>query len=222
MSDDTGRTNPPSIIVTTRTGLEVLLRQARPDDGAALRVGFEHLSSDSRYTRFFTAVPRLSGALLHQLTDLDGQTHLAIAAFDPSRPSEVLTDDGALPPPRNDGFGIAVARVIQPDPDIPTAELAVAIIDEYHGVGLGHILMAALIVLAESRHIERLQAFVLATNVAMIHLLQRYGAAEIHLEPHDPGVRTFELKIGLAAGADSALERAGGDPELVARLRTLT
>lgn len=205
-----------SVLVTTRTGLEVLLRQARPTDEAALRAGFEHLSSDSRYMRFFTAVPRLSGSLLHQLTDLDGRYKIAIAAFDPSQPSEVVPDDIAP-----DGYGIAVARVIQPDPDVPVAELAIAIIDDYHGAGLGNILMTALIVVAHSRGIERMQAFVLSTNTAMIRLLHRYGAYEIHLDPQDAGVRSLEFSI-IDRDGTSALEHGGADPALVERLSVLT
>ncbi len=213
-----GPAAPGSVVVTTRTGLEVLLRQARPTDDVALRAGFEHLSSDSRYMRFFTAVPRLSGSLLHHLTDLDGRYKIAIAAFDPSRPSEVAPIGGDI---ARDGYGIAVARVIQPDPEIPVAELAIAIIDDYHGAGLGNILMTALIVVARSRGIERMQAFALSTNSAMIRIMHRYGAHEIHLEPLEPGVRALEFPIIDAFGT-SALDRGGADPALVERLSALT
>jgi len=185
---------PDAIELTTRTGLAVRIRQARADDDAALRAGFAHLSNDSRYTRFFTAVPRLSGSLLRQLTDLDGRNRLAFAVFDPARDSEIG---------RTDGFGIAVARFIRPDPAIPVAELALAIIDEYHRNGLGQLLIAGLIVAADTHGIEQLQAFVLATNEPMIRLLASHGARELVVEEPGAGVRSYELDVSSAR--DSAL-----------------
>ena len=191
---------PQAIELTTRTGLVVRIRQARPDDDAALRAGFAHLSDDSRYTRFFTAVPRLSGSLLRQLTDLDGHHRLAFAVFDPARESEIGWTDG---------FGIAVARFIRPDPAVPVAELALAIIDEYHGNGLGQLLLAGLIVAAEKHGIEQLQAFVLASNQPMIRLLASYGARELVVGEPAAGVRSYELDVSTAA------DRALIDPGVV-------
>src|SRR5690606_20802796 len=127
--------------LTTRTGFRVRLRQARHEDDRALQVGFTHLSEESRYARFFTAVPRLAGSLLESLTNIDGHHRMAIAAFDPTRESEVGEPDG---------YGIAVARYIQADVGSPAAELAIAIIDEYQHLGLGHILLTALEVVAEA------------------------------------------------------------------------
>lgn len=202
-------TNPGSphvVELTTRAGLTVRIRQARKSDDVTLRAGFAHLSDDSRYTRFFTAVPRLSGSLMRQLTDLDGHHRLAFAVFDPARDSEI---GGA------DGFGIAVARFIRPDPAIPVAELAVAIIDEYHGNGLGQLLLAGLIVAAEKHGIEQLQAFVLATNLAMIRLLASHGARELVVEEPDGGVRTYELDVS------TALDDARIDARVVTAFREI-
>ena len=200
--------HPPSIDVTTNSGLVVRIRQARRLDEPTLRAGFGHLSASSRYARFFTAVPQLEGSLLHSLIDLDGNDRLAFAVFDPSVPSEIT-----VPGPAgsgDDGYGVAVARFVRSDPTAPTAELAVTIIDDYQGHGLGHLLLAGLVVAARRRGIERLQAFVLASNSAMVHLLQSHGADEVRLAHPDPAVRTFELDV-------AAPESVGAvDPTVVA------
>ena len=190
-----------TIELTTRTGLVVRVRQARGSDDAALRAGFTHLSEDSRYTRFFTAVPQLSGSLLRQLTDLDGENRLAFAVFDPARDSEVGAPDG---------YGIAVARWIRPDPEVAVAELAVAIIDDYQGRGLGHLLIVGLLVAAERHGVEQLEAFVLASNTAMVRLLTDHGAVERILNDPDPGVRCFVLTVAEALGLATA------DPGVIA------
>jgi GNAT superfamily N-acetyltransferase len=181
------------------------IRLARHEDAGALQAGFAHLSQDSRYTRFFTAMPKLSGALLGQLTELDGVDRVAIAAFDPDRPSEVGEDD--------DGYGIGVGRFIRPDSGGDVAELAVAIIDEYHGHGLGRILMASIVVAAQQRGVATLQAYVLNTNSAMLTMLTRLGAVDHDVDDWGHGVRLLEL------GVDATLSHAFFDDELITRLR---
>jgi len=198
---------PPSIDLTTRSGLVVRIRQARQVDESSLRAGFRHLSDASRYSRFFTAVPELEGSLLRSLTDLDGHLRFAFAVFDPAVPSELpsAASSGAI-----DGFGVGVARFIRSDPADTVAELSLAVIDDYHGHGLGHVMLTGLLVAARRHGIDRLQAFVLAGNAAMVHLLQSFGADELHPAHRDPAVRTFEF----ALDTDRCLESL--DPDMVA------
>lgn len=198
---------PPSIDLTTRSGLVVRIRQARQVDESSLRAGFRHLSDESRYARFFTAVPELEGSLLRSLTDLDGHRRFAFAVFDPAVPSELpaSSSTGAI-----DGFGVGVARFIRSDAAEAVAELSIAVIDDYHGRGLGHLMLTGLLVAARHHGIDRLQAFVLTANVAMVHLLQSFGAHELHPEHRDPTVRTFEFALETSRCLDSL------DPEVVA------
>jgi GNAT superfamily N-acetyltransferase len=194
----TERSVDRAVEVPTRSGWTVRLRQARPGDEEALLVGFAHLSEQSRYTRFFTALPRLPERLLAQLTDLDGRHRMAIAAFDPSRPSEVGGPDG---------FGVAVARYIQPDPEVADAELAIAIIDDYQRKGLGHVLLTGLEIVGRANGLDRLHAVVLGTNFPMTRLLVRHGAVLVPEVGADPGVRRYSLDLGVdpRTHADAAL-----------------
>src|SRR5262249_56517414 len=89
------------------------LRLLRPDDGDWVLAGFADLGEESRYRRFFTAMPRLPDTVLRQLLDVDGWNHLAIAA-------EAAVEPPAAPAP----FGIARFIRLEEKPD--TAEAAVA------------------------------------------------------------------------------------------------
>lgn len=192
------------VLIDLDDGSRVTIRVATPDDAPALEAGFAHLSDDSRYARFFTAVPKLSGAVLRQLTELDGTTRLAIAAFDPDRPSEVGTDEG---------FGVAVGRLIAPEDDPTAAELAVAVIDEYHGRGLGRWLVAALVAAAEQVGFTELRGFVLTTNEPMIALFRDLGATVRTDHPPEAGVIEFGVAV---ADAGARLREHGPSPDLFA------
>jgi GNAT superfamily N-acetyltransferase len=193
----------PHTDVPIRDG-RVRIRLADHDDTPALEAGFAHLSEDSRYTRFFTAMPKLSGSILERLADVDGRNRVAIAAFDPDRPSEV----GAA-----DGEARGVGRYIRTGDDDEVAELSVAVIDEYHGRGIGRVLLVAVVVAAHLHDVARLQAFVLAMNSPMIGMLTELGAVD-HTDRGAYDVRLLELEVA------STMEQIGadGDGDLVHQL----
>ena len=81
-------------------GTPVRLRLLRRADREKLVAAFDRLSPESRYRRFFTAMPRLPEKLLHRLFDIDGWNHVAIGA-------ETVTADPA------DAEGVGIARFIR-------------------------------------------------------------------------------------------------------------
>lgn len=193
---------PPSVVVDLAHGVRVRLRRAEPGDRDALRAGFVHLSDDSRYRRFFTAVPKLSGVMLNQLTDLDDR-RVAVAAFDPDRPSEVGTDDG---------YGVGVGRLIVTGDDPLVAEFALAVIDDYQGNGLGRTLMHCLVAVAAAMGLQRVKGFVLRSNTPMIALMGTLGAAATTDEV-EPGVVAYEFAVSEAL---RRLPDLGSDPDAFA------
>ena len=91
-----------------------------------LRAGFERLTPASRYRRFLTPLDHLSDQQLEYLTDVDHHDHEAIAALTPA------------------GEGIGVARYVR-WPEAPdSAEVAVAVVDDWQGRGLGSALLEEL------------------------------------------------------------------------------
>jgi GNAT superfamily N-acetyltransferase len=144
-------------VATLRDGRKVHLRLVRPSDKELMRRGFERLSPESRYQRFFSAKTRLTSAELRYLTELDQVNHLAIGA-------ERLAGD--------DIEGLGVARFIR-YPDMPdTAEAAVAVIDDMQDKGLGSLLLQRLIAAAHERGIKRLRFEVLGSNQPMKDLVK--------------------------------------------------
>lgn len=143
-----------------RDGTKVVLRHIQPVDADELLRGFEKLSPESRFFRFFHGVSRLSPEQLRYLTEVDGRDHVAIVA---------VTADGTEQ-------GLGVARFIR-DKDEPTvAEAAITVIDAMQGKGLGTILGAATARAAKERGIERFRGEILTSNQRMRELLSTAGA----------------------------------------------
>jgi GNAT superfamily N-acetyltransferase len=144
-----------------RDGTSVLLRPVGPDDKMRIEEGMSNLSPRSIYYRFGRQMKRLSDRELQYFTEVDHVQHIAWCAVDPGDPGE---------------SGLGIGRLIR-EPDRPSrAEFALTVIDPYHGLGLGTVLLATLKTLAEIEAVEILRACVLAENHAVIAWFQRLGA----------------------------------------------
>jgi ribosomal protein S18 acetylase RimI-like enzyme len=136
---------------TTQT---LRVRRLRSDDTHAVDTVFAGLSDRSRYLRFHSPVPRLSGSLRRMLLNVDDD-RLALLA-------EAQTSDGWEP--------VGIARLIHTTPG--QAEIAVAVIDDWHRRGVGRTLLTAVQAAATAHRLDRLTALVLAENhaaQALIH-----------------------------------------------------
>lgn len=137
-----------------RDGSAVRCRPLRASDRTKLLDGFEHFSKDSRYRRFFSPTPRLTPTMLQRLFDLDGHDRFAVGA-------ERLRL-GWLPGP-----GLGVARFTRLAESNDAAEIAVSIVDEAQGQGLGTILMNELAAAAREQGVTRFVAWVQPDNEPM-------------------------------------------------------
>ena len=162
-----------------RDGSEVLIRQVRGSDAPLLADGFARLSVRSRQMRFLSPKRSLSAAELRFLTEVDHHDHEAIGALSPA-----------------DGRGAGIARYIREPGDPTAAEIAVTIVDDWQGRGLGTELLARLSDRARQAGICRFTATVAYGNTAMTGLLQNMGA---ELAGHGPGTVDYVV----------ALDRAG-------------
>ena len=177
--------------VRLEDGTTVFLRPAVSADRRLIESGFGRLSPQSRYQRFFTPVLELSPTALDHLSDVDGADHRAIAA---------VVHEGA------EEVGVGVARYVRLD-DPEAAEVAVTVIDEYQGRGLGRHLFDALAAEALRRGITRFEGTVLVENRGMQAILRRAGARFSWAEE---GVIAFEVDLRArppAGGSSSGLER---------------
>ena len=142
-----------------RDGSEVLIRPVQSADAPLLADGFARLSARSRQMRFLTVKKELSAAELRYFTEIDHHDHEALGAVDPG-----------------DGRGVGVARYVRSAEDPQAAEIAVTVVDEWQGRGLGTELLAQLSDRARSEGIHRFTALAAADNVAVARLARRIGA----------------------------------------------
>jgi nucleotide-binding universal stress UspA family protein/RimJ/RimL family protein N-acetyltransferase len=144
--------------VPLRDGSQVEIRSIEPDDRDALREGFERLSPQSRYRRFFSPVAQLSERDLDYLTDVDHSDHEALVAVDP-----------------DSGEGVGVARYVRTGPEV--AEPAIVVADDWQRRGVATRLLDALVGRALEEGVRRFEAPVLADNPAALRLLEQLGQA---------------------------------------------
>jgi nucleotide-binding universal stress UspA family protein len=200
--------------VTLRDGAHVLIRPIDPRDRDELAAGFQRLSPESRYRRFFGPMKELSARDLDRLTQVDHRDHEALVALDEAS-----------------GEGIGVARYVRTRPD--EAEPAVVVADAWQRRGLASELLDRLADRARAEGIERFRAPVLAQNRGAIALLHRLGEAEttrmgreveilIELDqPEEARQDLLDLLRSVAAGTLApgrtllrrVLPRTGGPPD---------
>jgi GNAT superfamily N-acetyltransferase len=147
--------------VELRDGSLLEIRPMGPADKAGLAAGFERLSELSRYRRFLSATPRLTTSQLAYLTEVDHHDHEALVALEPSG---------------RDGLG--VARFVRSGEDPQEAECAVAVADDWHGRGLGTLLLRHLAARALQEGIARFTGLVLRDNQPMRQLLDSLGQVQ--------------------------------------------
>ncbi|HZC62461.1 MAG TPA: GNAT family N-acetyltransferase [Streptosporangiaceae bacterium] len=165
-----------------RDGSRVLIRPVQSADAPLLADGFARLSASSRWMRFLTPKKELSPAELRFLTDVDHHDHEALGALD-----------------HRDGRGVGVARYVRQADDPWGADVAVTIVDEWQGRGLGTELLARLSDRAREENIRRFTALVAAENVAVGGLLRNACARLVGRESN-----TLEYEISLVPAAGQA------------------
>jgi GNAT superfamily N-acetyltransferase len=163
---------------------EVTIRMLSPEDRESFLAGFEGLSRESRYLRFFTAMPRLPDSVLQQLLNTDGTDHAALAAWCSSGGADMI---------------VGVARFIRLHKGGDTAEVAVAVVDHMQRRGIGRLLLAHLADVARERGIFRFRAEVMGANHAVRALVHELDANVTPAAVHGT-IAVYDLEVP----ADSA------------------
>jgi GNAT superfamily N-acetyltransferase len=76
-------------------------------------------------------------------------------------------------------------------------EFAIAVTDEWQGLGLARPLLEALMRHARERGFQRMEGYILATNTRMLSLAKRLGFVTV-ASPDDPGVRRVRCDLARA------------------------
>ena len=161
--------------VALRDGSAVLIRQVRSTDAPLLADGFARLSPRSRWMRFLGAKTTLSAAELRYFTEVDHHDHEAIGALSAA-----------------DERGVGIARYVRDADDPRAAEIAVTVVDDWQGRGLGTELLSWLSDRARQAGIHRFTALVAAENVAVAGLARKLGAC---LAGRGPGTVEYEVAL---------------------------
>jgi len=174
--------------VTLRDGARVTLRPITPQDKPLLAAGFERLGEESRYRRFFTSMNELSASDLDYFADVDHTNHEAIIAVD-----------------RSSGEGVGVARYVRSSDDPEVAEVAVTVVDDWQGRGLGRALLTRLAYRARREGVRRFSAMVLGENRGALGLVDSFGEGQ---RQYDSGVLEVVIDLPPERGIGARLAQA--------------
>jgi GNAT superfamily N-acetyltransferase len=150
----------PIVEITLDDGSVAEMRPLTPEDGPLLAEGLEHMSLESRYSRFGMGVDHLTESELRYLTDLDLEDHVGWGAT-------------------IDGDPAGVGRYIVSASSPTRAEIAIAVVDRFQRRGLGRALFDALVSSARTGRVRELVFSVQPTNRSVLKMLR---GIEVHLD----------------------------------------
>jgi RimJ/RimL family protein N-acetyltransferase len=135
----------------------VTIRQIERSDAGLVRTFYDELSDRSRRLRFLVPTNVLSDEDLEYLTDVDHKRHEAMVALEGERL-------------------VGVARYVRTPGERESAEVAVVVVDDRQGEGIGTALLDRLTERARENGIVRYTALVSPDNDIVIGALERAGA----------------------------------------------
>ncbi|MBS3941778.1 MAG: GNAT family N-acetyltransferase [Actinobacteria bacterium] len=158
-------------------GRTVGLRPVRPDDATALGAWHRGLSVETRRLRFHDDGPdELQPEQLRGITHVDQREHVAWVATTTTEPGTIL----------------ALATYDRVATPVGAAETAIAVADEWHGLGIGTALFDVLLIVANHHGIRVLRNFVLRHNRGMHRILDELGGES---QPFSGEVDLVELTV---------------------------
>jgi acetyltransferase len=143
-------------------GVKLLIRPIRPEDAPAHIEFFRRLSREDKYLRFFRAMGDMPPDHLARFTQLDYDREMALVAVLRGAAGEAET------------LGVVHATA---DADNNKAEFAIVVRSDWHGRGLGKLLLSRIIDYCRARGTARLVGETLLDNRAMLGLARRLGFA---------------------------------------------
>jgi GNAT superfamily N-acetyltransferase len=161
--------------MTLADGARLRVRPIDPTDRGPLADAFGRLSPRSRHQRFLGPKPRLSTRELEYLTEVDHVTHEALVAIDETT-----------------GHIVGVGRYATGSGGGVVADMALAVVDAWQNLGIGHGLAVRLVERARANGITRLTGTTLADNLRARSLLDRLG---FHARSVVGGVVEVELEV---------------------------
>ncbi|MFZ0524391.1 MAG: GNAT family N-acetyltransferase [Xanthobacteraceae bacterium] len=136
----------------------IIIRALRPDDRNDLMAVVGQVSNQSLYRRFFGPRRHFTKAEISFFVNVDFSRHVALIALLEGQSKSTIV-----------GGARYVAETQQ------QAEVALMVIDEYQGQGIGGLLLRHLIAIARARGLQEFVAMVLPDNAAMLKVFRSCG-----------------------------------------------
>jgi GNAT superfamily N-acetyltransferase len=160
-------------------GSRVYLRAIHPDDRKSLREElFLKLSPESLRNRFFGPKLDLTPRELSYFTDVDFLHHVAFVAEVECGPHRRL---------------VGVGRFVRGNGKSDHAEIAITVIDEFQGKGIGSLLLRQLINCARELGVVKLEGSMFAQNTGMAKLLRKTRLP--YRSRHESGMVSMSLDL---------------------------
>lgn len=144
--------------IWNRLGDEISLRCVRASDKEYFSEGIKELSPVSIYNRFRSVKTRFTDSELRYLTEVDGQSHFCLVAFDVRR--DLL---------------IGVARGVLIGGSEDTFDCGLIVADCMHKTGIGRQMMIRLVEAGLERGYTKMVGEMFTANTAMFHLIDTLG-----------------------------------------------
>lgn len=147
--------------ITLPNGGVMRLRMVRAEDRHGIIEAFDRLSMETRVQRWFYPKMRLTEEEIEALVSPIDNDHGAIVAVE-------LGADGS------EKTGIGMARFVRSTGSQDAAEIAITLVDDWQGLGIGRILLHRLLAMISERGIPCVEGRLQAENRRMHHLLEPY------------------------------------------------
>ncbi len=170
-------------------GRTVTIRPIRPEDAARVRDFLRQSSEETRYRRFQKWVHAPSDKLVHFLTDVDYDRHMALVCTAPHDGGEEVVGE---------------ARFVA-DPAGRTCEFGIMIADPWQKSGVAGLLMEALVGAARDRAVALMEGLVLSINRTMLRFARALG---FEVQPVPGDRTTVRIVKQLDSGGAAAARRA--------------
>jgi acetyltransferase len=151
-----------------RGGGQYIVRPIHPNDAQMLQGLVQHLSPESRYSRFVSSMPELPPSMLSRFTLIDYDREMALVAVFKER--SAVTGGGVVETERIVGVSQYVTNI-----DQSSCEFSLVVADDFTGKGLGSRLMESIMDVAREKGLTEIEGLVLAKNPGMLKLMKRLG-----------------------------------------------
>ena len=164
--------------VELKDNRQVEVRPVRPEDARAEADFVHNMSSQSKYFRFMHALNDLTPEMLSRFTKIDYDREMAFVAMHYENSRETM---------------VGVSQYVI-NPDKKSCEFAVALADDWQGLGLARKLMMILMEHIKERDLDVIEGTVLRNNTSMDHLMGSLGFVKFP-SPEDPEINIYRRDV---------------------------